>query len=214
MRPKLGAGDEPTAVRVKDGRLVVTDRLGRRSAFPIGGREGPCGISRFLVAHKNAPPVWHWVVVDGYGRAFFDLSETYWKPEDVAQLGQAAGIPVDPEALKTHVDDPPHRPDHVDPDSAGASVSSLFFYIFFAPMLIAGAGTLRALPWLWPALWLACAAVTIGRRARNDAVATRAHALLPPDETPPEPLRTQDVPTRALLFGAIALLPPMVAHLL
>ena len=46
-------------------------------------------------------------------------------------------------------------------------------------------------------------AVTIGRRARNDAVAARACALLPPDEQPPEPLRAQDVPTRALLFGAI-----------
>jgi hypothetical protein len=199
---------------VKDGAIVVTDRLARRFAFPLDGPDAPQSVVSFYYSPPRASLKEWWAVVDWSGQAILDGNERDWNAGDFAGLAEAAGL--ERSALAPKYDKPPHRHDYVDfhasrtPLWLGINLMLLFPVV----VLMAIFGLWDGYPWLWPALCIVTTGLYLGREIRDQPIIEANCAALPPDERPaPEPPPPNRLRSAAIL-AAVAFIPPAVAYLL
>jgi hypothetical protein len=220
------------AVRVKDGVLVVTDHLSRRFTFDPARDDGPKKVYGYvLLGSRDGNAAVHWTIVDKEGRSFVDVDKRHWDPDDFRKLAEAAGLALDPEygGDPSNTEIPHERPDFVDLSGFSGGKLKLGVLAFVFPVLavVGLTGLLSGFPWFWPLLILAWGgwmiAASIGdaltvQRNRPHLPVDEGGLGLPPDQPGPpldvrRAMQERNVWRRTAVWGAIAVVPPMIQAL-
>jgi hypothetical protein len=226
IRPSSNRYGLDTAIRVKDGNLIVVDPLSRRFCFSLSDPGGPKRVTRYTVIGSRAGGSTDvWTVVDRQGRSFVNATESLWPADEFKQLAKTAGLVFEPFQKST----PEHRPDYVEVSEFRGGTKSLLFYWFVLPVLvcIGMAGLFGGFPWVWPIVFLGWGGSAIATSVQEALTVQRNRSHLPVDEgglglpenQPPPPcdlrraMRERNVPRRAATWGAITVIPPLLTAL-
>jgi hypothetical protein len=230
MRPKAREDGHDMAILVKDGALVVIDRLSRRYRFPLSDPNGPKRVQGYYRPSNPGNGRERWTVVDQDGKAFLDVDERDWNSSDFRRLAAVAKLELDPEeGESTTLTAPPRRQDFIDLTELRGSTWKWILIGLVVPVLtvIAVKGLFSGSPWIWPTLFVGLGAWSLSVDVRDALDAQRNRAYLPTDEggmglKPGEArprsdlgraLADRKVPKRAVLLAAFALIPPVLTML-
>jgi hypothetical protein len=216
MRPLWSHSGDAASIRVKDGDLIVIDKLARRFRFQLGGPDSPCYVVRYLHSGgKGQQPYWVWVVTDAHGRSFLEGSEKVWVGGDFSRLAEAGGLRLAPDGFNLGCNAPPQRPDYVDFEPLRMPFWIWFFLvgITFPLLVVFGwAWLAEGVPWVWTVAWSVIGVYSIWRRTTQDVTVDRNRSALPPDERPADPPKKGNITRRAWIFAAVALTPAAIAY--
>jgi hypothetical protein len=232
IRPIRDRWKTDLAIRFKDGSLVVTDHLARRSCFDLSRPDGPRKVfGYFLAGSRVGGSTECWAILDGAGRSFLEVDKRQWNPDDFVKLAQVAGLALEPaDGFPTSTHIPDRRSDYVELGGfSGGYVKELGVISFLVPVLVCVgiAGLIAGFPWFWPVLWLALGVWAISESVQNSLSVQRNRPHLPvdegglglpPDKAGPQPslqlaLRERNAWRRAAIWGAVAILPPLFVSL-
>jgi hypothetical protein len=231
IKPVENRWNLDTAIRVRQGRLIVIDELSRRFSFDLSDPDGPKAVYYYYVlGSRVGGTIDHCAVVDSRGRAFLDASKNHWDLEDFRRLARAAGLRILPPTgvLQTNKS-PDERSDYVEIGATGVTCFTAFLYWLIVPLLliVAFVGLTNGFPWMWPILLVGLGIWSVGGSLRKALTIQRNRPHLPADEggqglpreqpSPPpdlqEAMRERNVWRRAALWGALALVPPVIQAL-
>lgn len=229
IRPKENDLGLDIAVRVKDGMIVVTDRLSRRFTFDPSSPDGHKKVYGYLLLGSRAGnSTDRWTILDKDGRSFVDVDKRHWDPQEFKKLAAAAGLPVEPEyGDPSSSEIPAQRSDFVELTEFGGGKLKLGVLAFVFPVLavVGLMGLFSGFPWLWPLLiltwggWMIAASIGDGltvQRNRPHLPVDEGGLGLPPDQPGPptdvlKAARERNVGRRATIWAAAAVLPPLIA---
>lgn len=229
MRPKENRYAFDTAIRIKDGNLVVTDPLSRRVCFALSDPDGPKRVSRYtVIGSRMGGSSDSWAVLDGQGRSFLDASARLWPADEFKRLAEVGGFDFEEHpAMNTEI--PVHRPDYVEVSNFRGGMKSVLLIWFVLPVLvcIGIAGLISGFPWFWPLVFLAWGGWAIATSIQEALTVQRNRPHLPVDEgglgltgdqpgPPPDlqrAIKERDIWRRAATWAALAIIPPLIAAL-